>query len=153
MLRLSREADYSLLAMMYIAARPAGQLAYRREIAAHYNIPKEFLAKVLQKLTRHGLIKSFRGMQGGYLLARDAGRITLGDVVQAVDGPVTLVTCQREGGRCPQEELCTVQGALLEVQREFQRILSGITLEDAGRRSARKAECESDVLTLEAAPR
>jgi len=153
MLRLSREADYSLLAMMYIAARPAGQLAYRREIAAHYNIPKEFLAKVLQKLTRHGLIKSFRGMQGGYLLARDAGRITLGDVVQAVDGPVTLVSCQRESGQCPQEELCTVQGVLLDVQREFQRILNGITLEDAGRRSTRKAECPTGVLTLEAIPR
>lgn len=153
MLRISREADYSLLAMMYIAARPAGQLAYRREIAAHYNIPKEFLAKVLQKLTRHGLIKSFRGMQGGYLLARDAGRITLADVVQAVDGPITLVSCQRKGGRCPQEELCTVQSALFDVQHEFQRILNGITLEDAGRRSTRKGECATGAPRLEATPR
>ena len=153
MLRLSREADYSLLAMMYIAARPAGQLAYRREIAAHYNIPKEFLAKVLQKLTRHGLIKSFRGMQGGYLLARDAGRITLADVVEAVDGPVALVSCQRERGQCPQEDLCTIQDALFDVQREFQRILSGITLEAAGRRSSRKPACDAGVLTLEANPR
>jgi len=134
MLKLGREIDYSLLAMMYIAARPAGQLAYRRDIAAHYNIPKEFLAKVLQKLTRHGLIKSFRGMQGGYRLARDVDGISLADVIEAVDGPLALVDCQAEPYECGQEPACTIQFAMRDVRREILGVLGRVSLGDMRRR-------------------
>lgn len=130
MLRLSREADYSLLAMVYIASQPDGRLAYRRDIAAHYNIPREFLAKVLQKLSRHGLVKSFRGMQGGYQLAREAGRITLAEVIEAVDGPLTLVDCQCPPYDCGQESACTVKSVMTEVQQGILRVLGGVTLRD-----------------------
>ena len=150
MLRLSRETDYSLLAMMYIADRPDGRLAYRKEIAAHYSIPREFLAKVLQKLTRHGLIKSFRGMQGGYLLARDPERITLADVVEAVDGPMALVDCQRGGCVCPQEAHCCVKVTLAEVQGRIHDVLAGISLADVRRRSAAAAAATTTEAASEA---
>ncbi|HZI95040.1 MAG TPA: Rrf2 family transcriptional regulator [Patescibacteria group bacterium] len=149
MLRLSREADYGLLAMMYISARPEGMLAYRRDIAAHYNIPADFLAKVLQKLSRHGLIKSFRGTQGGYLLARDAEAISLADLVEAVDGPMSIVDCQREGCACPQEEGCTVQTTLIEVQREIRMVLARVSLDDM--RSRLRRDHEPRLIALEAA--
>ena len=136
MMRLSRETDYSLLAMIYIADRPDGRLAYRKEIAAHYSIPREFLAKVLQKLTRHGLIKSFRGMQGGYLLARELELISLADVVEAVDGPMAIVECQRGACLCPQEAHCCVKETLAEVQSRIHDLLAGISLADVRRRAA-----------------
>lgn len=147
MLRLSRETDYGLLAMMYIAARSEGAPAYRREIASHYNIPPEFLAKVLQKLSRRGLIRSFRGTQGGYLLARTPETITLADVVEAVDGPMSLVDCQRDGCACPQEEACTVQGTLVEVQQEIRRVLGRVSLSEMRRRL--KKEREPRLIALE----
>ena len=134
MLRLSREADYGLLAMVYIASQPSGQLAYRRDIAAHYGIPREFLAKVLQKLSRRGLVRSFRGMQGGYQLARDAREITLADVITAVDGPLSLVDCQCPPYECGQEFVCTVKGIMGEVQQDILKVLGGITLDDMHRR-------------------
>lgn len=130
MLKLSREVDYGLLAMMYIADRPEGVLAYRRDIAARHGIPGEFLAKVLQKLARGGLIRSYRGTQGGYALAREASGITLADVVEAVEGPVALVECQCEPYECLQEPSCTVKFALLVVRREFQKVLARISLTD-----------------------
>ncbi len=146
MLRLSREADYGLLALTYMAARPEGQLSYRREIAAHYNIPREFLAKVLQKMTRSGLIRSFRGTRGGYTLARDVSGITLADVVEAMDGPMALVVCQRgDACRCVQEEACTVQEALMEVRQEIRRVLSAVTLGDLRRRMERGASVQGTV--------
>src|SRR5215475_3825929 len=138
MLRLSREADYGLLAMIYIASQPEGVLAYRREIASHYNIPAEFLAKALQKLSRHGLIRSFRGTQGGYRLAREAETITLADLVEAVDGPMTLVDCQREGCACPQEESCTVQATMIDIQRGIRGLLAAVSLGDMRRRLKRE---------------
>lgn len=140
MLRLSREADYSLLAMVYIASQPEGQTAYRRDIAAHYNIPREFLAKVLQKLSRHGLVKSYRGMQGGYQLAREADRITLADLIEAVDGPLTLVDCQCPPYDCGQESACTVKTVMSEVQQGILRVLVGVTLRDMQRRMRENGE-------------
>jgi len=150
MLRLSREADYGLLAMMYIAAQPAGRLAYRRDIAAHYTIPKEFLAKVLQKLARQGLVRSYRGIQGGYVLAREASRITLADVVEAVDGPMALVDCQCEPHECRQEETCTVKTTMMHVRREIHGLLAGISLEDM--RSRLRAEDRERLIALETGP-
>jgi len=151
MLRLSREADYGLLAMMYIASQPTGRLAYRRDIAAHYTIPKEFLAKVLQKLARRGLIRSFRGIQGGYVLARDSGEITLADVVEAVDGPMALVDCQCEPHECRQEESCTVQLTMMHVRREIHAILARISIEDM--RSRLRAEDQDRLIALDAGSR
>jgi Rrf2 family protein len=133
MLRLSREADYGLIALMYMAARPEGRLAYRREIAAAHGIPTEFLAKVLQKLARGGLIRSYRGTQGGYALARTPAEITLADVVAAVEGPMALVECQCEEYTCSQEPACTVKLALTGVQREILRVLACVSLVDIGR--------------------
>ncbi len=150
MLRLSREADYGLLAMMYIAAQPSGRLAYRRDIAAHYTIPKEFLAKVLQKLARQGLVRSYRGIQGGYILAREPSLITLADVVEAVDGPMALVDCQCEPHECRQEESCTVKITMMHVRREIHDVLAGISLEDM--RSRLLAEDRDRLITLEAGP-
>lgn len=130
MLRLSREADYGTLALVYIASRSAGSLAFRRDIAAHYNIPSEFLAKVLQKLSRRGLVRSFRGIQGGYALARSPDLITLVDVVEAVDGPLALVDCQCPDPSCRQEPACTMKSAMSEVQEQIHRVLSAVTLSD-----------------------
>jgi Rrf2 family protein len=151
MLRLSREADYSLLAMMYIASRPDGVLAYRRDIASHYTIPKDFLAKVLQKLARGGLIRSYRGMQGGYRLARPAGDITLVDVVEAVEGPLSLVDCQCEPGDCMQEATCTIQSALRDVQQDIRGILSRVSLIDL--RDKLRADDGERLISLEVAHR
>lgn len=140
MLRLSRETDYSLLAIMYIAAQPEGRLTDRREIAAHYNIPPEFLGKVLQKLSRHGLVRSVRGVKGGYALARRPEEITLTDVVEAVDGPITLVDCQCDGRTCRQEALCTIQSTLAGVRQEIRSVLDNVSLHDMRSRLEREGE-------------
>jgi Rrf2 family protein len=140
MIRLSRETDYSLLAMTYIAAQPEGRLAFRREIAAHYDIPSEFLAKVLQKLSRRGLLRSSKGMNGGYALGRRPDRITLAEVIEAIDGPIALVDCQCGDRPCEQESVCPVRSTLEGVRREILRVLGGISLDDMGRRPARGNE-------------
>ena len=149
MLRLSREADYGLLAMVYIATVPEGELACRGDIAAHYSIPREFLGKVLQKLSRHGLIESFRGMQGGYRLALGADEISLGDVIEAVDGPMALVYCQRDPCDCPQETLCSMQETLRGVQQEIGRVLGKVTIRQLSRRSDCDPRRSPDLLTLD----
>ena len=113
MLRLSKKADYALIAMAHLAVRPGSVSA--REIAELYEIPTELMAKVLQRLARKGLLTSQQGARGGYTLSRTAAGISVADVIQAIDGPVSVTACSAHGDRCGQFAKCNVRDPLWRV--------------------------------------
>ena len=130
MLRLSKKADYALMAMKHLALRGdrgtggLGGSSSAREIAELYDIPIELLAKVLQRLVRRGLLASQQGTRGGYQLARVPTQISVADVIQAIDGPVTVTACSTdEGQQCEQFSKCNVRDPLWRVR---ERILSAL---------------------------
>src|SRR5213082_2797833 len=126
MLRLSKKADYALMAMKHLALRgdrSSHATASAREIAALYNIPIELMAKVLQRLVRRGLLASHQGTRGGYELARRPSQISVADVIQAIDGPVTVTACSSDEGQCEQFAKCNVRDPLWRVR---ERILSAL---------------------------
>ena len=98
MLRLSKKADYALMAMKHLALRGDRGSSSAREIAEQYDIPIELMAKVLQRLVRRGLLASQQGTRGGYQLARPPAQISVADVIQAIDGPVTVTACSTDEG-------------------------------------------------------
>jgi Rrf2 family protein len=102
MLRLSKKADYALIAMKHLALHSDRGAASAREIAEQYDIPIELMAKVLQRLVRRGLLASHHGTRGGYQLARRPTQISVADVIQAIEGPVSVTACSTEDGRCEQ---------------------------------------------------
>ncbi len=114
MLRLSKKADYALMAMAHLAGRERSSSA--REIAEQYDIPIELLAKVLQRLTRRGLLTSQQGTRGGYQLSRAADTISVADVIHAIDGPVAVTACSSHAGRCGQFEKCNVRDPLWRIR-------------------------------------
>ncbi len=123
MLRLSKKADYALMAMKHLALRGDGSSS-AREIAGLYDIPIELLAKILQRLVRGGLLVSQQGTRGGYQLARTPAQISVVDVIQAIDGPVTVTACSTaEGSNCDQFAKCNVRDPLWRVR---ERILSAL---------------------------
>src|SRR6476660_7543101 len=97
MYRLSKKSDYGLIALKHLAQHHDESVS-AREIAAQYHIPPELLAKVLQKLARKGLLVSQHGTNGGYVLARDPARIAIVDVVEALEGPISITPCERGDG-------------------------------------------------------
>jgi Rrf2 family protein len=99
-----------------------------REIAEHYHIPPDLLGKVLQALTRGGLIQSTHGARGGYKLDRPLAAISIGDVVAAVEGPVQLTACSHGDETCPQASTCTIREPVEQVQEMLVRFISGISL-------------------------
>ena len=113
MLRLSKKADYALIAMAHLAVRPGSVSA--REIAELYEIPTELMAKVLQRLARRGLLTSQQGARGGYQLAHAAAGISVADVIQAIDGPVSVTACSAHGDRCGQFAKCNVRDPLWRI--------------------------------------
>jgi Rrf2 family protein len=102
MLRLSKKADYGLLAMRHLAAQSQGGAMSARELAETYDIPSELLAKVLQQLVRGGLLESRQGIRGGYGLARSASLISVADVIVAVDGTLMVTPCSEDDHSCEQ---------------------------------------------------
>jgi len=124
MLRLSKKADYALIAMKHLALRGDTGSSSAREIAELYAIPIELMAKVLQRLVRRGLLASHQGTRGGYQLARKPSEISVADVIQAIDGPVTVTACSTDDdGQCEQFAKCNVRDPLWKVR---QRILSAL---------------------------
>jgi len=123
MLRLSKKADYALIAMKHLALRGDRGASSAREIAALYDIPIELMAKVLQRLVRRGLLASHQGTRGGYELARRPTHISVADVIQAIEGPVTVTACSTEENQCEQFAKCNVRDPLWKVR---ERILSAL---------------------------
>jgi Rrf2 family protein len=123
MLRLSKKADYALMAMKHLAVNTDSGAASAREIAEHYDIPVELMAKVLQRLARRGLLTSHQGTRGGYSLARPATRMSVADVIQAIDGPLTVTACSTHQDSCDQYSKCNVRDPLWRIK---DRILASL---------------------------
>jgi len=129
MLRLSKKADYALMAMKHLdakAALPSSTSA--REIAEQYDIPIELMAKVLQRLVRIGLLASTQGTRGGYALGRPATAITVADVIQAIDGPFTVTACSTEKHDCEQYNKCSIRDPLWTIRERIVQALGTVTI-------------------------
>jgi Rrf2 family protein len=133
-LRLSKKTDYALMAMKHLAlqsATPTGPgAASAREIAEHYDIPIELLAKILQRLARRGLLTSHQGTRGGYSLARPATVISVADVIQAVDGPLTVTACSVHDTACGQYSKCNVRDPLWRIKDRILTSLAACSLDE-----------------------
>ncbi len=130
MLKLTKKADYGLIALKHLAVNPCGDSSSAKAIAECYGIPVPMLAKILQKLTRIGLLQSLPGSNGGYRLAREADKITALEVIRAIDGPIILTNCFTAHGECDQSEKCTVREPLRRVHEGIVNLLNTITISD-----------------------
>ena len=130
MLRLSKKADYALIAMKHLATRPDHGSSSAREIAEQYDIPVELLAKVLQRLARHHLVTSHQGTRGGYRLARPVAGISVADIIQAIDGPLTVTACSTEDENCGQYAKCSVRDPLWKIKDRIVSALATCSLEE-----------------------
>lgn len=130
MLRLSKKADYALMAMKHLALREQAGTASAREIAEHYDIPVELMAKVLQRLARRGLLISQQGTRGGYMLARPATLISVADVIQAVDGPLAVTACATTEESCEQYAKCNVRDPLWKIKDRILQALSTCSIHE-----------------------
>lgn len=128
MLRLSKKADYALIAMKHLATRSDLASASAREIAEQYDIPVELMAKVLQQLARRGLLTSHQGTRGGYQLSRPTTSISVADIIQAIDGPLTMTSCSTEDEQCEQFTKCNVRDPLWRIKDRIVAALATCSL-------------------------
>jgi FeS assembly SUF system regulator len=132
MLRLTKKADYSLIALKHFAARygePVAQAVSAKEVADAYGIPLPLLSKLLQKLTKIGLLVSEHGTNGGYRLARDPQQISALEVIRAIDGPIILTECFTEHAHCDHTDRCSVRRPLRRIHEGILRLLQSVTIQ------------------------
>ena len=128
-LRLTRAGDYAVRAMIHVGSLPDGSVALKDEIALAEGIPPSFTAKILRQLVRTGLLRSARGVNGGFSLARGSAEINLLDIVEAIEGPIHLTDCSPDPEGCTLGHDCPASGVWLEVQRRMTGLLRDTTLE------------------------
>ena len=133
MLRLTKKADYGLMALKYLAEQssaPNSGPASAKDIADAYHIPPPLLAKILQTLARAGLLVSSAGTNGGYALSRSAKDISAFEVIRAIDGPLFITSCITIHGTCDLDSHCTIKEPLRKVNDSIKDLLSAIRIAD-----------------------
>jgi Rrf2 family protein len=144
MLKLTKKADYGLMAVKHLAEFHGEGSCRAKDIAEAYNIPLEALAKILQRLAKAGLLHSHQGMNGGYALAREPQRITALEVIRAIDGPLFITSCLNHEIECYQSLKCTVREPLRKVNESIEQVLGRITMSDLAENGATGARTEKE---------
>jgi Rrf2 family protein len=128
MLKLTKKADYGLMAMKHLAEHAHEGACSAKDVAESYGIPPEVLAKILQRLAKAGLLHSQHGINGGYTLARPAREISAYEVIRAIDGPLFITSCITVRGECDQTQRCTIREPLRKVNQSIEEVLKNIKI-------------------------
>jgi len=123
-MQLSRKSDYALRAVMHFASLPKGQLASIGAVAKAQAIPREFLAKILKDLTWAGILISYQGVTGGYKLAKAPKDVSFLQVIEAMDGPLTLNLCVEGDKCCDHYKNCRMRDFWIKEQDYLKKTLS-----------------------------
>ncbi len=122
-MQITRETDYAIRCVYYLSCNKRDDVTMVEEIARKMHSPKSFLAKILQKLAKADIVKSYRGVKGGFALAKRPREITLLDVIEAVQGPVIMNICALDRRMCRVSGTCSIHPAWIEVRKQVENLL------------------------------
>lgn len=143
MFKLSRGAEYAIRGLLYMALQPEGKISYIEEISDAQDVPRAYLAKIFQQLSKKGFVKSFRGPEGGFLLLKLPKDISLFETIEAIEGPMHLNECLIHDGYCPRDKVCPIHDVWREAQSRFIGFLNESNFADlaeAGRKKSPKTQ-------------
>jgi Rrf2 family protein len=136
-MQITRSGEYGLRGLVFLAKQPLEKVTLVSEVSKVQNIPETFLAKIFQRLSKAGLLRSIRGLNGGFTLGRPAHEITMREVIEALEGPIALNRCLIREGECEEETVCALHPVWKEAQQRFLEILDRTTMEDLAKRRVR----------------
>ena len=128
MFKLSKKADYGLIAVKHLARHREQHACSASEIAEEYGVSATLMAKVLQKLARQSLVIAKHGSTGGYQLAKAPENLSALEVITAIDGPVLITSCVTTHGNCDATERCSIKEPLRRVNESILGVLNTVTI-------------------------
>ncbi|MEK6743695.1 MAG: Rrf2 family transcriptional regulator [Nitrospirota bacterium] len=132
-MQLTREGDYGIRSVLYLARQPYKKISFVTEISEQYKIPRSFLAKILQKLVKAKIVRSYRGVKGGFSLARQAKDISVLDVLEAIEGRMAMNLCLSDKKKCDFSRNCPVHSVWASVQSKVIEVLKKSNFEELSR--------------------
>lgn len=129
-MKLSTKGQYAVRAMVVIALKEHAGPVPLRMIAGLEDISEQYLEQIFMDLRKAKLVEGVRGAKGGYLLSRPAARVTSGDIVRAVEGPISVVECDQAAGPCERVHICVTRDLWLRVSESMRQVMDGTSLAD-----------------------
>lgn len=126
-MRFSTKGDYGLALMVGLARRYGRGSTAVRYLSRTERVPYAYAEQLIGRLKRHRLLKSIRGSQGGYQLIREPEKISVGEIIRALEDD-KLVACQRPGGDCPRQGCCKTHSVWLKIRTELNQTMDRISL-------------------------
>ena len=127
-MRITRQTDYGILLLTQMATRPPQEVHTARDASARSGLPLPMVSKILKSLARSGVLVSQRGVKGGYSLSRRPDRITVEEIIRALEGPIHITECTHGPGRCDQEQGCPTRVNWQRINGAIREALEGVTL-------------------------
>tara|TARA_Y100001970_G_scaffold279191_1_gene386088 strand:- start:649 stop:1047 length:399 start_codon:yes stop_codon:yes gene_type:complete len=127
MLNITKTIEYSLIAIRHINYNGNDRLCTSKEISTTYNIPKEILAKTMQKLCKKGYLNTVKGAYGGYYLNTNLENISLITFIEDIEGPVGVVKCSTDLN-CDLKDICNIKSPILKINDNIRKVLSEVSL-------------------------
>ena len=134
-MELTRKGEYAIRGIIYLAQQQPGKMSLISEIAEAVEAPQTFLAKIFQNFAKLGIVNSSRGTGGGFTLGRSPSRITLREIVEAVEGPIVPNRCLSGRGGCDRDGECLVHPVWRKVQSQIVQVLDGVTIEELAKKN------------------
>ena len=129
-MQITRAGEYGVLGLLCLARRPSGSVVMIDEVSREEQIPKSFIAKIFQNLAKAGLVRSNRGSGGGFTLVKQAGKITVLEVIEAIEGRIAFQRCLEEEPKCEHFGGCALCGLFEQAQDRVKEVFSNTTLAD-----------------------
>lgn len=133
MFRLSKASEYAIRGLLYMGGKPQGKVSYIEEIAKAKNMPMPYLAKLFHILVKRGILRSYRGPNGGFILVKNHEDITLVDIIEAIEGPIYFNECLEREGRCKEDAECPVYSVWKECTARFVDMLKSYSISKLGK--------------------
>lgn len=129
-MQFTKAEEYGMLGVIYLAEKNFSTVTPLSEISEAQEIPEKFLAKIFQSLSKSGIVRSHRGVRGGFTLAKDPGQVTVKDVLESIQGPYHLLKCVHDTEACKKSDLCALRDLLIIAEDKMVQVFEQHTLTD-----------------------
>ncbi len=129
-MQFTKAEEYGMLGVLYLSEKKLGSITPLSEIAEAKGIPEKFLAKIFQSLSRATIVRSHRGVRGGFSLAKDPKEISVKEVLESIHGPYHLIKCTNNTEICDKSNFCSLRELLSIAERKLVQIFEDHTLAD-----------------------
>ncbi len=138
-MQFTKAEEYGMLGVLYLAERDSALVTPLSEISEAKNIPEKFLAKIFQSLSKSGIVRSHRGVRGGFTLSREPHAIAIKEVLEAIQGPYHLAKCIQDLSCCDQSDFCAMRELLLMAEKSLVSVFESHSVADLVRWQANRS--------------